>query len=465
MLQKGTDLPAIRMTGMASGLPPNIVDQLIEAERIPLKQIESKKTKQEDVLKVVTDLETKVGEINKNLGELTNTKGFVDTKLISGDPNVIDGSVDPGTVVNGEYSIEVVQLAQKPGAISNGFPDKDKTQMGVGYIKFDTSEGTKEVYIRGESSTLNGVAAQINSANIGMRATVVEDKRDRENPYRLLVSGLKTGDDKQIKFPTIYMLDGDQDMYFDEARPAQNAKLKLDGFDIEVPDNVVNDLIPGVTLNLKQASPGREVRLFVKENMEAISGKIKSFVDAYNGALSFVQNQQKLQKGSNGKESLGPLGGDSMTRQVENILRRVIVAPQMGVNSRIQLMNQLGIEFNRNGTLNFNQDKFNKILNATPQDVAEFFKGDGLSTGFVNTLKRELGNMQNPSFGVLANRKKGIQEKINRFNTQIEQKERQLEKKEDSLRRKFADLESKMSGLQNQGAAVQAMAAGAAGKG
>jgi flagellar capping protein FliD len=117
---------------MASGLPPNIVDQLIEAERIPLKQIESKKTKQEDVLKVVTDLESKVGEINKNLGELTNTKGFVDTKLISGDPNVIDGSVDPGTVVNGEYSIEVVQLAQKPGAISNGFPDKDKTQMGVG---------------------------------------------------------------------------------------------------------------------------------------------------------------------------------------------------------------------------------------------------------------------------------------------------------------------------------------------
>lgn len=446
---------------MASGLPPNIVDQLVEAEKIPLKQIESKKMKQEDVLKIVTDLETKVGEINKNLSELTNTRGFVDTKLISGDPNVIDGSVDPGTVVNGEYSIEVTQLAQKPGAISNGFPDKDKTQMGVGYIKFDTVDGTKEVYIKGANSTLNGVAAQINAANIGMRATVVEDKRDKENPYRLLVSGLKTGDDNGIKFPTIYMLDGDQDMYFDEARPAQNAKLKLDGFDIEVPDNVVNDLIPGVTLNLKQASPGREVRLFVKENLEAITGKVKNFVDAYNGALGFIQNQQKLQKGAGGKESLGPLGGDSMTRQVENVLRRVVMAPQMGVNSKIHTMNQLGIEFNRNGTLNYNQEKFNKLLNGSPADVAEFFKGDGLTTGFVNNLKRELGNMQNPAFGVLANRKKGIQEKINRYNTQIESKERQLEKKEDSLRRKFADLEQKMSGLQSQGAAVQAIGAGA----
>ncbi|MCK6597445.1 MAG: flagellar filament capping protein FliD [Bdellovibrionaceae bacterium] len=453
-------MPAIRMTGMASGLPPNIVDQLVEAERVPLKQIETKKNKQEDVLKIVTDLETKVSEITKNLGELTNTKGFIDTKLISGDPNTIDGVVDPGAVVNGEYSIEVMQLAQKPGAISNGFPDKDKTQMGVGYIKFETSQGLKEVYIKGENSTLSGVAAQINSANIGMRATVIEDKKDRENPFRLIVSGLKTGDDKQIKFPTIYMLDGDQDMFFDEARPAQNAKLKMDGFEVEVPDNVVNDLIPGVTLNLKQASPGREIRVFVKENMEAISGKIKAFVDAYNGALSFLQNQQKLQKGASGKESLGPLGGDSLTRQVENVLRRIIMAPQFGINSDIQTMNQLGIEFNRNGTLNFNQEKFNKVLNSNPASVAEFFKGDGLTTGFVNNLKRELSNMQNPSFGVLANRKKGIQEKINRYNTQIEQKERQLEKKEDSLRKKFADLESKMSAIQSQGAAVQGIGAG-----
>lgn len=453
-------MAGIRITGMASGLPPNIVDQLVEAERIPLKQIEGKKAKQEDSLKLVSDLETKVGDITKNLSELTNTKGFVDTQLISGDPNVIDGSVDPGAVVTGEYSLEVMQLAQKPGAISNGFPDKDKTQMGVGYIKFNTPEGTKEVYINGKNSTLNGVAAQINSANIGMRATVVEDKRDKDNPYRMLVSGLKTGDGNAVEFPTIYLLDGDQDMYFDQAREAQNAKLKLDGFEIETPDNVVNDLIPGVTLNLKQASPGREVRLFVKENMEAVAGKIKAFVDAYNGALGFIQNQSKLQKGPNGKEQLGPLGGDSMSRQVENTLRRIVLSPQMGVDSRIQTLNQLGIEFNRNGTLNFAQEKFNKALNGSPQDVSNFFRGDGLTRGFVPTLKRELGNLQNPSFGVLANRKKGLQEKINRYNTQIDQKERQLEKKEDSLRKKFADLEQKMSQINQQGAAVAGIGAG-----
>ena len=447
-------MAGFRITGMASGLPPNIVDQLIEAERMPLKQLEGKKVKQEDTLKLVNELDGKVTDITKSFGELLGTRGFTDTKLMSGDPNIIDGSVDPNAVVTGDYSVEVIQLAQKPGALSNGFPDRNETQMGVGYIKFNSTEGTKEIYINGSNSTLDGVAKQINSANAGVRATVIEDRKDKESPFKLLVSGLSTGDQKQIDFPTVYMLDGDQDMYFDESRPAQNAKLKLDGFEVEVPENQVKDLIPGVTLDLKAAAPGREIRLNVKEDVGAVAGKIKTFVDAYNAALGFIQNQHKLQKGSNGKESLGPLGGDSLLRSVENALRRVIINDQLGIESPITRIGELGIEFNRNGTLNFNQDKFNKVLNENPMGVAAFFRGDGANTGFITTLKREISNLQNGFSGPLSNRKKGIQSRIDRMNDQIERKEKQIEKKQEYLTKKFSDLESKMSKLQGQGAAV-----------
>lgn len=451
-------MAGIRITGMASGLPPNIVEQLMEAEKIPVKQMEASKAKQEDKLKLVTDLESKVNEITKNLSELTSTSGFVDKKFISGDPNVVEGQVDPSTAIPGDYSLEVVQLAQKPAAISNGFPDKDETQIGTGYIKFQTPEGTKEVYIKGENSTLEGVAKQINAANFGLKAQVLEDRKDSENPYRILISGLETGSDHQVKFPKIYLLDGDQDMFFDQSRPSQNAKVKVDGFEIELPDNKITTLIPGVTLDLKSAAPGREIRLGVKENLEVISGKIKSFVDAYNGALEFIQKQSKLQ-GSDGKNPrLGPLGGDGMLRSIENSLRRVILNPQLGVESPIRRVGELGIEFNRNGTLNFSQDKFNKVLNSNPQGVAAFFRGDGFSTGFVSGLKREIGNLMNGQFGVIANRKKGLQNRIDQTNSRIETKERQLERKEESLRRKFADLEQKMSSLNSQQARVAAMA-------
>ncbi len=443
---------------MASGLPPNIVEQLMDAERIPVKQMEAQKGKQEDKLKLVQDLESKVSEITKNLSELTSTSGFSDKKFVSGDPNVIEGVVDPTTAIPGDYSIEVTQLAQKPAAISNGFPDKNSTQIGTGYIKFQTPEGEREVYINGSNSTLEGVMKQINASNMGLKAQVLEDRKDAENPFKLLVSGLTTGKDRQVSFPKIYLLDGDQDMYFDQSRVAQNAKVKVDGFEIELPDNKSADLIPGVTLDFKSAAPGREIRLGVKENLEVISGKIKSFVDAYNGALEFIQKQGKLQTGNGKNPTLGPLGGDGMLRSVENALRRIILNPQVGGQTPIRRIGELGIEFNRNGTLNFNQDKFNKTLNENPQGVAAFFRGDGFATGFVPTLKREMSNLLGTPFGTIANRKKGLQDRISQANTRIENKERQLERKEDSLRKKFADLESKMSDLNSQQARVAAMA-------
>lgn len=454
-------MATIRFSGMASGLPPNIVDQIMDAERIPVKTMEGQKTKEEDKQKLVGELETKVSDISKNIGELVGTRGFTNTKLQSGDPAIVDGVVDPEKAVTGEWTLEVLQLAEKPGAVSNGFPDRNETQIGVGYLRFDTPEGRKDVYINANNSTLEGVANAINNAGLGMRATVIDDRSDKENPHRLLVTGLATGSDQEVKFPTIYMLDGDQDIYFDKSKEARNAKIKMDGFEIELPDNKTSDIIPGVTLDLKQVAPGRPIRINVKEDMEVISGKVKSFVDAFNGALSFIQGQHKLQKGPDGKERLGPLGGDGLVRSIESNLRRLIVNPQLGVDSNIRRVAELGIEFNRNGTLNFNQEKFNKALAADPKSVSNFLRGDGFSVGFVPAVRREIGNLMNSTSGPMANRKRGIQQKIDTINNRIENKERQLTRREETLRRQFSDLESKMSKLQAQGASVGGIGAAA----
>lgn len=453
-------MAAIRFGGMASGLPPNIVDQIMEAERIPVKTMEASKLKEDDKLKLVTELETKVGDITKNLNELVGVRGFVNSKFTSGDPNIIDGNVDPENAVTGEWQLEVLQLAQKPGALSNGFPDKDTTQIGTGYLRFDTPDGRKEVYLNGKTNTLDDVAKAINSSGQGLRASILNDRSNADAPYRLMITGLQTGSDKQVSFPVVYMLDGDQDFHFDQSIPAQNAKVKIDGFETELPDNVVNDLIPGATIDLKQAAPGRPIRVNVKEDLEVISGKVKTFVDAFNGALSFIQGQARLQKGSDGKEKLGPLGGDSLTRTIESNLRRLVMNPQMGIESPIKRLNEIGIEFSRNGTLNFNQEKFNKVLKGNPQAVSAFLRGDGFNVGFIPSVKREIGNLLNNAFGPIANRKRGLTQKIAAIDQRIENKERQLTRREETLRRQFADLEGKMSRLQQQGAAVGGMAAG-----
>ncbi len=447
MHKSGGSLPPV-ITGIGnnSGLPPNIVDQLIQAERIPIENLNFKKEKVESRLKLVNDLTDKVRKITGTIGELANSKGFNDLKLISADERIVTGTVDPQAAVKGNWNVEVLQLARKAAALSNGFPDKNETEIGVGYFSFETPSGTKEVFIDGEDNTLETVANKINRSEIGLLATVINDKTDEDLPYRLMITGVGVGEENEVVYPTLYLLDGDQDMYFDKKLPAQNGKIKLDGFEIEVPDNTLPDLIPGVTLELKKAAPGEEINIRIKEDMEVVSGKVKDFVDAINDVLAFIQQQNQLTQNSDTSRTLG---GDSLLRQIESRLRRLLQGQILGVGS-ISRLNQIGIEFNRNGTLDYKEDTFNTVLASDPNNVRRFLNGDGFTTGFVPQLRTIVRNFTDQAFGPLSNRKRSLENQIDRIDQRIDNIERRLVSKERSLRRRFGNLESTIGRLQSQ---------------
>ena len=191
--------------------------------------------------------------------------------------------------------------------------------MGIGYIKATGPDGnTKEIFVDKTNNTLDKLASLINAKDIGVKASVVNDKSDKDNPYRLLLSGKGIGEDGGVTFPRFYFLDGDQDFFIDKERPAENGRVKVDGFEFDIPDNQLKDVIPGVTLDLIQAAPGREVNVAIKEDKEVITGKIHKFVDGMNGVFNFIQAQNKLDKDS---DTTRTLGGDSLLRDVENRLR------------------------------------------------------------------------------------------------------------------------------------------------
>lgn len=450
-------MSSIRFGSINTGLPPNIVEQLMEAEKIPIKNMEDKKSKIDSKSKLVDELQTKIGDIRKGLTELANTKGFTDIKLTSGDVNALSGTVDPATYQPGSWNVEVVSLAEKASAVTNGFPDKDKSKVGVGYFRFNTPDGKKDVYVNAKNNTLQGAVAAINGAKVGVKASIINDRKDPDNPFKLVLSSENTGQDKSVEYPRIYMLDGDQDLYFDKEIPAKNGVLKVDGFEFEISDNLVKDAIPGVALEIKQAKPGQSINLTVKEDLEVVSGKIKTFVDGMNGVLSFLQTQNKLDQNTDTSRTLG---GDSIIRNVEQRFRSLIQNQQMGIKGNVKTLSQLGISFNRQGTLDFDQKKFNAALNSNPEGVQQFFVGDGYATGFVASVKREINSLLNPSMGAVSNKAKNLKNSSSQIEQRIVQKERQLEKKEQILRDKFSRLEETMSKIKSQGGAVSAMGNG-----
>ncbi|MCM2281379.1 MAG: flagellar filament capping protein FliD [Bdellovibrionaceae bacterium] len=455
-------MPAITFGGMNSGLPPDLVERLVEAERLPVKKMAEQKGKSEERLKLVSDLETKISAIRGSLGELASARGFADIKVLSGDPNIVQGIVDPALSQPGSWNIEVVKLAEKAAAITNGFPDKDKTEIGVGYFKFKTADGYREVYINGDNNTLEGAAQAINNAKLGVRASVINDRKEKDSPFKLVIAADAVGSDNTVEYPTLYFLDGDQDIFFDSEKEASNGIVKVDGFEFEIADNTLKDMIPGVTLELKQAAPGRSVNVTVKEDLEVVSGKIKSFVDAMNGVLGFIQQQNKLDKST---DTTKTLGGDGLIRSIEQRLRQMVLTPQYGVKGTIRNLNQMGIQFNRAGTLDYDEKKFNAVLAQNPEAVHSFFVGDNMNTGFVPTVRREIGTMLNSAFGPLSNRKRGLQQKIDQIDQRIETKERQLVRREEQLRNKFAKLEETLGRIKGQGQAMAAIQSGGGGGG
>lgn len=453
-------MPGVRVPGMGSGLM-SVVDQIMIAEREPLKQMDVKKQKIENKLGLVNDLEGRLTKVKTELKSIVGGKKFQDYSLNVSDPDVIAGTVESEKVIPGQWKIEVVRLAENSGALSNVIADKNKTRLGVGYLKFNTPDGEKKVFINDSNNTLDGISRAINTSDLGMTATVVQDGAEGDDGYRLIISSEHYGNNQDVRFPTIYLLDGESDLNFDQERDSKNGLIKVNGFDVEVVNNKLNEVIPGVSLDIKSAKPGKEVNISVAENYEAIETKLKGFVDSMNGVLGFIQQQNTMDEKTDTSKTLG---GDSSLRTVESRIKQLIMDPLYNVQGPIQRLSQLGVEFNRSGTLDFKEDKFKKLIKTNAKDILQFMSGDGsLQGGFIGKAKMTIDNALGSGTGVLSNKKKGLQNQMSQIDRNIESKEKNLANKEEQLRRKFSKLEEQMSKLQAQGAQVGAIGGGSGG--
>lgn len=448
-----------------TGLPKDIVKQIIEAEKIPMKKMEERKGKFNDKKALVDELANLITEVRNQVLKNANARSLKELKVDT-NSDIVDVQVDKNIANAGNYQFEVVRLAQKSSAMSSGFPNRDESYVGVGFIQYFLPNGeSKEVYIDSSSSTLDGIAKKINSdSENGLNATVINDGSGTDTPWRLLLSLSDTGDGQKADFPYFYFVDGEQDLYLEQERPAQDAIVKIDGFEVEIPENKAKDLIPGITIDLKKAVPGEEFSIKVGEDNDAISGKINDFVDSINKVLSFIKTQNKLDENTDTSRTLG---GDILLQTIESKIRGVVFK-DVETSTGYKRLSDLGITFQRDGLLGVDQKKFDAVLAKEFKTVSEVlvgkFKEDGSkSLGFIDHFGTFVSQALQFPNGILTTRQKGIQSKIDQVDRRIEQKQRMIDQKEKNLKDKFARLEGTISRIQSQSAGVAALGAAGAG--
>lgn len=436
---------------MLSGLSPEFqtaFQKAIQMEKKPIDNLQNKKEASQSKLNLLNDVITKVDSVKKLLPEINSANKLLELAVDSSDPKVFTATAEKGIASLGTHSVEVLQLASAAAALSNGFSDRNETKIGSGYFSFTNASGeVQEVFVDDENSTLDGIARIINSAGMGLKATVTTDQSTPETPFRLMLTSNKIGEDNGVEYPEFYFLDGEEDFFIDREKPATNAVIRYEGLALELPSNEVKDLIPGVTLNLTGVSD-HPISLNISQDTQKTGSKIKEMVNSLNQVFTFIQQQNTVNEKS---DTTKTLGGDYGIRTTEYRLRGALQDAFSSMGSKqIRALGDIGIQFNRNGTLNFDEKKLESALNNNFDQVANLIAGDGMTYGVVVKLGRALNSISGGQGALLTQQQKTLTDKVSNIDKDIEKKEKVLEKRAEMLRDKLAKAQQALSNMQSQ---------------
>jgi len=433
-----------------SGIDPGLVNKLIELERQPIKQLENRKKTVEEDRKGFRDFAQLVSTLGTSLNSLRNPSDFRKLKLESSNPDLVEGTVD-NAALPGNYEIEIRHLAKTQKLLTEGFPDKDSTPVGFGYMTIDLVDGrTFDIDVDPDASTLQDVAKQINETNAGCKAIVLNTKETLQDPeadsFRLLVISEKSG-----KAGKVYIDPDTTYLEFKEQMSGRNLEMLFEDVMVFDEDNTVEGLIPGLVINAKRAEPGTKVTLKIDFDAEKTFESINNFVEAYNSVSDFIDKQFQINPQTN---KAGSLSKDSTLKQLQRNLQSAL---QYQGNGKFRTLSQIGITSDpKSGTLKIDAAKVKQALAEDYDGVAELFVQTERGAGFGTRMSDAVRNAQNQQTGVLGSKDREYKRTLESFDDDIVRKERAASQRAEGIKRKFAALEGLINGMNSQGQAIAA---------
>jgi flagellar hook-associated protein 2 len=286
------------------------------------------------------------------------------------DASLIGASALPGARLAGlSAQIEVVQLAQ--GQTSHSAPLAARTApVGEGRLVLASARGSFDIAIGPGNDSLEGLARAINDAGAGVRATILTDA----GGARLVLKG-ETGAAQAFSLSVAEGEGSGIERFASgpgglaEALAAQDAVLRVDGVEVRRSANSMDDLLPGVRLDLKRAAPGSVVTLGVSRPTAAIEQTVRDFVEAYNEIAALLA--KAAAPGAAGEA--GPLRGDIGLKEMQRQLAALPSAVLATGGTGPATLAEIGVRTNRDGTLGINAGQLRDALLRDPDGVEALF--------------------------------------------------------------------------------------------
>jgi len=443
----------------------SIVSQLMTVEKQPLAKLDTREASYQASLSAFGSLSAVLSSFQGTMKTVTST-ALLGVRTSVSDTTVLTASA--GTAATpGSYSIEVARLAQAQKLVSTGQAART-TAIGAGHVtislgtiaggSFDANAGLYsgagftaggatpvEFDITAPNNTLEGIRDAINNAGAGVTATIVND--GGATPYRLVLTGSKTGVASSVKIEVT----GDQALQdllaYDPAATqnlvqratAQDASFTVDGIAMTKPSNSITDAIDGVTLTLaKTTTSGNPVTVNLTRDTTTAGALAKNFVDAVNTLFKGIRT---LTKPDATGATTGMLHADPTVSAIANRLRATLTGAISGAGN-ITTLSQLGMSWQRDGTLALDAAKFQTAYAASPANVAAAL-GTAMATPLSTYIDTVVG-----SGGTIANRTDGINASITRIDKQRDAMNARLAIIEARYRTQYTKLDAVLSNMQ-----------------
>lgn len=388
---------AVTASGVGSNLDVNsIVSQLMTLEQRPLTLLNNKEASHQAKLSAYGVLRAALSTFQGTVSALKSAASSPAFAATSSDSTIATASAAKNAA-SGSYSLDVLQLAQRQSIVTAG-QASSSSAIGDGSattltFEFGTISGgtltdgvysgatfaaagaaAKTVTIDATNNTLTGIRDAINSAGIGVKASIVKDGSTA--PYRLVIqaenggaaNSMRIGVSGNAAIASLMSYDAAGTQNMTQTLAAQDSEVMINGVTVKATSATISDAIEGVTFNLVKVGTAT---VTVGQDNAAIRKSIDAFVKSYNELNSSLRSLTAYNEQT---KVGGALLGDSAARGIQAQLRSVLGATLGGtVEGEMRVLSQVGISFQRDGSLLLDSAKLDKALTDDADGVLRMF--------------------------------------------------------------------------------------------
>lgn len=368
----------------------------------------------------------------------SDTAGTAGAMSLSGLPGFTFGVTDLGG--GGD------ELSQDPSeggqAAEGGYTSADAV-IDEGTLALTVGSGTvRQITIDSSNSTLAGLRDAINSANVGVTATLTTVGA---NDVRLMLTSGTIGNEGKITLsglsgfsfdPTTGTGDLSQ-ASADGGQAAQGSKIKLNGIVYNGASNTITDALDGVTLNLTKVTTSATTLTVSQDKSSTLKTALTNIVKAYNDLNSTIRD---LGKYDDKTKQGGPLLGNSTLRTVSNSIKNVFQSAVTGSNGDYKRLSDLGLAIQKDGSIVFDSTKLTTATSADYEAVATMVASFG-------TAAQTLTGGMLGTEGSITAATDGAQRSIKDIDKQRETLSARLVQIEARYRRQFSALDSLIASM------------------